>query len=242
MSITTKPCEWCKLPRPMQYRQRTCSHACRDALKLSRRIESATEGECVGCGHNGSLPYQVREFWVCGIRCRGRVNARLYRIDNPAVHYKRGPRNAKATCDWCKAEFWTRRYDQRFCSTKCADKWSYRNGAKKDSREKRLTERRNTLMAGITACALCGIMPHDVKPAVDFGVRRKNGLSPYHADHLVPASCGGADSGSNRRWLCWFCNCARLDLPSIYDEAVAASGRAFWTTALNRVIPFYAAA
>ena len=81
-------------------------------------------------------------------------------------------------------------------------------------------------------CALCLTSHEKILPPSAFGMRRYNKAATFHTDHIIPISKGGDNAEANRRYLCWFCNSARLDMDAKCDAAIAAAGRAFWAIVL----------
>lgn len=202
--------------------QQTCSVSCRGILKTRRAIEEALLGKCAFCGIVKPLPYRVHEHHVCSYKCDRDLRNRLGVDERKHVPQERA-------CLHCGKRFNTKQYNQKCCSTAC----SLANGSKpsehRRQRQKELRERhRTTLLREIEACAICGVEIESIKAPIELGMKTGAGKAKIHRDHIIARSSGGGDDIVNTRYVCWFCNTARADLPSSYDPAIAAAGKAFW--------------
>lgn len=211
----------------------TCSLACREALKRRRLIEASPVEACPVCGEVTPLWRTAKGTRVCSERCKGIVFARGRRQRDWGAWRRAQPERqllvgSARPCDYCATDYTVKRYDQRFCSRKCFDRWRWNIGEKGPKTRAAQAVLRSERAASIGSCALCGVPHERIVPARDLGVTRRNASGFFHLDHILPRAHGGTDDPTNVRYLCWFCNLARFDVSHAYDAAVAAAGRAFW--------------
>lgn len=219
-------------------KQETCSVACARRLLTQRRKERAQVAECPCCKVVAPLEWRVRDVQVCSKRCSYVLNARFFRQKDDWHHAKYKQLHARAaegTCVCCGAVFIPRRYDQRFCTTRCGDNWSLRYGKKGENRRRKVDEAREQRNREAGACALCGTPHTRIIPPGLLGLRSKGAKAKFHSDHIVPRFNGGHDGDDNRRYVCWFCNVARQNLDAQFDPAISAAGKAFWAA----IAPLY---
>ena len=223
-------CENCGRIVVKNNKQLSCSMKCRDELNMKKRLQKLSE-ECPRCKQIKPLIYRTEEVFVCSRVCGVSIYAaRHMRVDNSV---NRAPiaklrfRDPCVVCPICKKEFSQTRYDQKFCSVKCNDAWSYKFGTKGKNRKEKEMQQRQLLEISIGACSLCGTSAQNILTKQKLGMINAN-VGKFHRDHIVPISQGGTNNESNLRWVCWFCNSARLNLSAQYDNAIAEAGRVFW--------------
>lgn len=218
----------------------TCSIQCREALRRLRHAGQSAVGPCEVCGVTGPLIKRVHGRGVCGHRCASTLYARLLRRparDTGRERIRRtGVLGTTRPCLSCAEPYQVRRYDQRFCSIRCRGQWEIRHGNKGIKRRAKAAVELARRNKAIGRCALCRTSYRRLRPSSEMGRRSANGKCLFHWDHCIPKSRGGADHASNRRYLCWFCNHARMDISESHDAAIAAAGRAFWK-AVHRMRP-----
>jgi endogenous inhibitor of DNA gyrase (YacG/DUF329 family) len=210
----------------------TCSIHCRDIVKRQRLVDQAPVGICPVCGTSGPLLRRSHDVPVCSTRCKSTLYARQHsprplrarKIEKDRREIALGSERA---CVWCQTKFTVRRHDARCCSRACTEKaYRARTRAGDLVRYARAREARNI---EIGSCTLCGVTYARLRTPDTFGIGGHLGATTFHRDHIVPRSRGGGE-GRNVRWVCWFCNWTRRNLPAAYDPAIAAAGRAFWKT------------
>lgn len=208
----------------------TCSIKCRDILKKKRRLDSARVSLCPICGVSAKLSVTASGTKVCSERCKTVVWQRLDRRKGSRAlkDIQKTHLGADRPCVTCGEIMLVTRHDLRFCSTKCADKWNYAHGAKGINRRKKTAAALHAKNESIGKCALCHTHYTRIVAASVLGRTSKAASALFHHDHKIPKSKGGVDGPPNRRYLCWFCNLARLDIDAKHDNAIAAAGRAFW--------------
>ena len=133
-------------------------------------------------------------------------------------------------CSWCKKEYKSFHNRGKFCSSSCIDKDRYHN---KPNRKALVKAKQIKIYTAIGQCELCEVSYQEIKTMKDLGSTMYNGASVFYKDHIIPQSKGGDDSEENTRFLCWFCNMARKDMDSKYDEAIRKSAIAFWEELKN---------
>lgn len=213
----------------------TCSLKCRSELRRQRRDVRSPTAECPGCGQIALLPMTAAGLAVCSQRCRAiiwsrRRSKRDWQAYFSAAAGRRAGLGSERPCAFCGSLFVVRRYDHKFCSMTCNDRWAVKFGRKGQTRRTKNADKRARRDAEIGACSLCGISHENIVPARELGITRRNASGAFHKDHIIPKSKGGGDEYENTRYLCWFCNLARMDMRGDCDPAIAAAGRAFWAT------------
>lgn len=202
--------------------------ACRVARATAQRLASAPEAACAVCGGVRPLLFRAGAWRVCSQRCRqSSYNAVLER-GHPRLKHPERLRPAEQTCAECARVFAPKRYDQRFCSSPCNDRWHSAHGRKADTRRAKAQAEQEARWKAIGRCALCGTATDQLRPRTEFGATTWRGWGLYQRDHVLPRSHGGDDSPENLRWLCWFCNVTRQNIDGAHDRLIAAAGRAFW--------------
>lgn len=220
-------------------KQETCSMKCRDILKQQRRLEKAPEAECPCCKKTAKLLWKTRDIQVCSKRCRSVLTSRYNRsrADWDSSKYQElHTRADTAVCEMCDEEYKPQRYDQRFCSLLCGDRWHIKFGVKGRNQKAKVNATRERLNVAVNTCVLCGTSHNQIIPPNELGMHWRSGKAKFHVDHIIPKGNGGNDTTDNLRYVCWFCNFARQNLDSQYDTAIAAAGRAFWNEMIQLTI------
>ena len=205
---------------------------CRDVLRRRRAEARAPIAECSVCGETGRLSHRAGKISVCSKRCQSTVYGRLSRASRnfkAEAERRRRLLGTSLTCERCGQGYVVKRSDQRFCSKPCAERWYHHNGPKGEHRRAKRCKELAERSAAIGSCVLCGVRHDRIVPASELGSRGRNGVALFHRDHIIPRAHGGTDDESNLRYLCWFCNTARMTIDAIHDGAIAAAGKAFWS-------------
>ncbi len=231
-------CLVCEIIFGSSNRAIVCSYKCNSILKLKERVGKSETRLCSICSEIKPLIYKSYDKLVCSRRCVVNYNARVFRVkNNTANRYnlKFYKLNEQKKCIVCEAEFKTKNWQQRFCESKCRDKWRYINGKKEKQQLKR--EKNNLKIELETKeCGLCKTKVENIKTKMELGIH-KFSTSKLEKDHILPYSKGGSNVNENIRYICWFCNRSRINLDLMYDKVIAETGRVFWAE-INK-IPVY---
>ena len=228
MASKRRSCPQCGEVKLLQWNQITCSMACRIARASAARLAAAPIGVCAVCEQEGPLLFTARTWRVCSKRCRMSASTTLYRTGRVQPRYPKRSRPAEQVCEACGKTYPPRRYDQRFCSLPCNDRWQDQFGQTGVNRRLKERARLARAAAEIGYCRLCGVTTEHLVPLAAFGGSRMASGAFYHRDHVLPRSRGGTDAPENLRWVCWFCNYIRGNMGIEHDDLIAAAGRAFW--------------
>lgn len=230
-------CPVCGQEFVKQYPSRTCSIGCRDALRRAKREKEAPVAVCRICKDIKPLVVTAHGERLCSQRCKNVFYQRVFRGADTSVkvvhHNKKKPVGAKS-CEFCDKEFEYADVRARFCSYKCkeaARRVNPRSVARRREAEDARIQRRNNV---VPSCAICTTPKEQIRAGCELGLTHGSGKAKFHQDHIQPKGQNGSDDPSNLRWVCWFCNVARLSMDTTFDSAVAAAGRTFWLE-VNRI-------
>lgn len=225
-------CENCGAESLKSNKSKTCGIKCRDELRVKRNFEASPVMACPACLRIARLTVTAKGERVCSISCRAAIWSKQRSERDWEAYkqerYKRPELGSICKCLKCNEEYVQKRYDAKFCSVRCSDSWNILYGNKGKNRREKLANAKMKKESEIGSCALCGVHHESIVIENDLGKTKKNGTSKFHEDHVETRSKGGSDDPGNKRWLCWFCNLARMDMDSVHDSAVAAAGAAFW--------------